>query len=138
MTSEQFKSSRQYRALSQYYGLIPGSVGTVMSPNGQILSPPIPAFAPPMKEQTVPTYNVPYIGRPDDLQHGLSADKLGDGHFTVNNAYSNKCTTFRLRGCDGTVPQKDIPINDRCPGCAEDIVEKPSKRTSEQDIGNLY
>ncbi len=114
-------NTKQFRSLGQYYGLLPGNVGTVTGPNGKIYSPPVPMFAPPMEQQTVPTYNVPYIGRPDDLQHGLPADKLGDGHFTVDNAYSKDCTTFRLRQCDGTVPQKDIPINDRCPGCGPDV-----------------
>ena len=110
-------SGNQYRDLSRYYGILPGQVGTVTGSNGETQSIPIPAFAPPMSQQTVPTYHVDYIGTPMDLMHGLRADELTSGYFPVNNAYSSSCTTFRKRGCDGVVPQNQIPIPDRCPGC---------------------
>jgi len=111
-------SGNQYRDLSRYYGILPGQVGTVTGSNGETQSIPIPAFAPPMSQQTVPTYHVDYIGTPMDLMHGLRADELTSGYFPVNNAYSSACTTFRKRGCDGVVPQSQIPIPDRCPGCS--------------------
>ena len=102
-----------YRSLGEYYGIIPGSVGTVNSSTGETLSIPVPAFAPPMSEQSVPYDHVPYIGTPNDLTHGLSSDQLGSGYFAVNNAYPSSCSTFRRRKCDGTVPCNTIPINDR-------------------------
>jgi hypothetical protein len=107
-------SNRNYRQLDQYSGLIPGMVGTVRGADGSLQSPPIPMFAPPMAVQTVPNYSKPsYIGTPEDLQHGLPASKLGNGHFDVSNAYSSQCTTFQKKQCDGTVPQNTLPLPDR-------------------------
>jgi len=109
-----FRSNVEYRQLDQYYGLIPGTVGTVRGADGSLRSPPIPMFAPPMAVQTVPNYSKPaYIGTPTDLQHGLPASKLSGGHFDVSNAYSDECTTFQKRSCDGTVAQDTIPKSDR-------------------------
>lgn len=106
--------STTYRHLDQYYGLIPGTCGTVRGPDGELKSPPVPAFAPPMAMQTVPDYSKPaYIGTPRDLQHGLAASEMQTGHFTVENAYSKDCTTFQMRPCAGTVPQETIPLQDR-------------------------
>ena len=104
---------QMYRALDTYYGVMPGQVGTVTSASGETLSIPVPAFAPPMNEQSVPQGHVGYIGTPSDLQHGLSADQLTSGYFGVNNAYPQTCCTFRKRKCDGTVPCNTIPINDQ-------------------------
>ena len=91
--------SGSYRSLSKYVGIMPGMVGTATS-NGRLVSIPVPAFAPFMGEQTVPSYNVSYIGTPSDLMHGLSADQLTSGYFPVTNAYPSKCTTFTKRACD--------------------------------------
>lgn len=107
-------SSRHYRQLDQYYGLIPGTVGTVTTSDGSIQSPPVPKFAPPMAIQTVPNYSKPsYMGTSEVLQHGLPASKLGNGHFDVSNAYSSQCTTFQKKQCDGNVPQDTLPLPDR-------------------------
>jgi hypothetical protein len=108
------KSNVDYRQLDQYYGLIPGTVGTVRGVDGSLRSPAIPAFAPSMAVQTVPNYSKPsYIGTPSDLQHGLPASDLSRGHFSVENAYSGECTTFQKRSCDGNVAQDTIPLPDR-------------------------
>ena len=110
-------SNRDYRSLNQYYGLIPGKVGSFRTAGGKLTSPPIPNFAPPMVVQTVPDYSKPsYIGTPSDLQHGRSANELNGGHFTVDAAYSPDCQRSQIRRCDGTVSQSTIPINDRV-GC---------------------
>ena len=90
----------QYRGLSQYYGIIPGMVGTVSNHKGETMSIPVPSFAPPMSQQTVPHYHVPYIGTTNDLMHGLGPEQLGSGYFAVHAAYPQNCTTFRLRECD--------------------------------------
>ena len=103
----------QYRGLSNYYGVLPGMVGTVTNNTGETLSIPVPAFSPPMSQQTVPQYNVAYLGAQNELMHGLRADQLGSGYFNVHSAYPDSCTTFRMRSCDGTVPQDTIPLNFR-------------------------
>jgi len=102
------KSGNNYRDLNQYYGLIPGTVGTFRGPDGSLRSPPVPAFAPPMALQTVPVYS-----NVIDLQQGQRGSELSGGHFTVENAYSTRCTTFQQKQCDGTVPQATIPAADR-------------------------
>jgi len=104
---------QMYRPLGEYYGVMPGQVGTVTSAQGETLSIPVPAFAPPMNVQSVPYDHVPYIGTPLDLTHGLRSDQLTSGYFGVNNAYPSSCSTFRNRRCDGVVPCHTIPVNDR-------------------------
>ena len=120
---------QMYRALDTYYGVMPGQVGTVTSASGETLSIPVPAFAPPMNEQSVPQSHVGYIGTPSDLQHGLSADQLTSGYFGVNNAYPQTCCTFRKRNCDGTVPCNTIPKNDQV-NCDLPVKPIPTQRVA--------
>jgi len=113
------KSGNNYRDLNQYYGLIPGTVGTVRGPDGSLRSPPVPAFAPPMALQTVPVYS-----NVIDLQQGQRGSELSGGHFTVENAYSTRCTTFQQKQCDGTVPQATIPAADRVPSSSRSSADQ--------------
>ena len=105
---------QMYRPLSSYYGINPGQVGTMTDANGQTTSIPVPSFSAPMNVQSVPQYNVPYLGTPMGLSHGLNSNQLTSGYFGVNNAYPQSCTTFTQRQCDGNVlppmpPQPPVP-----------------------------
>ena len=103
-----------YRQLDQYSELIPGTAGTFRGLDGSLRRPAMPAFAPSMAVQTVPNYTNPsYIGTVSDLQHGLPADELSTGHFSVDAAYSQECPTFQKRTCAGSVPQKTLPFPNR-------------------------
>ena len=100
------RSSNEYRHLDQYYGLIPGTVGTVRGSDGQLQSPPVPAFAPAMAIQTVPNYSKSTcMGTPNALQHCTAPNDMQNGHFTVDHAYPKDCTTFQKRSCDGNIPK---------------------------------
>ncbi len=88
-----------YRQLGLYNGVLPGEVGTVQDIEGQTRSIPVPAFVPNSKYQTVPKYNVKWIGKPDTLSHGLNAEQLSGGYFPVKYAYSDDCTTFVKKEC---------------------------------------
>ena len=100
---------QMYRPLSSYYGINPGQVGTMTNAAGQTTSIPVPSFSAPMNVQSVPQYNVPYLGTPMGLSHGLSSNQLTSGYFGVNNAYPQTCTTFTKRPCDGNVMPSPMP-----------------------------
>jgi len=73
---------------------------------------PLPASQiPKMNVETVPHYNLP-LGV-DALTHNVSPGNMGNGHFTIGNAYpafSQKCDSFQSRDCAGYVI-RPIPIN---------------------------
>ena len=72
---------------------------------------PLPAIQiPKMNVQTVPHYNLP-LGV-NALTHDVSPGNMGNGHFTIGNAYpafSQKCDSFQSRDCAGYVI-KPIPV----------------------------
>lgn len=80
-----------YKTLQTYYMNSPGSV----------YGPPPPAGVPNMSVELVPQYNANYGF--NALTHNVLQRNMGNGHFTVANAYNKPCDTFVDRACDGYV-----------------------------------